>query len=46
MDGQSYEFVGSGNDLAKKISSGQIVPFGGIDFNDSQNKAALQVFTR
>jgi hypothetical protein len=46
MDGQSYEFIGSGNDLAKKISSGQIVPFGGIDFNDSQNKAALQVFTR
>ena len=46
MDGQSYEFVGSGNDLAKKISSGQIVPFGGIDFNDSQNKAALQVFTK
>ena len=46
MDGQSYEFVGSGKDLAKKISSGQIVPFGGIDFNDSQNKAALQVFTR
>ena len=46
MDGQTYEFIKGGNDLAKKISSGQIRPFGGIDFNDSQNKAALQVFTK
>ena len=45
MDGQTYEFIKNGNDLAKKISNGSIKTFGTIDLNDKSSDATFQIFT-